>query len=244
MAIGDATTAQPNSPVDWSAILGSLASGGLDIYNLVSGKPQQTASTAANIANPLIPAQPQALSQLQKFLTDPSSVLQDPAFQAAEQLGAENISRQAGAAGMASSGNRLADLFKFGQTAGLGYEQQRFNQLMDVLRPSPQAAQIYLGGQGAKQGSVADLIHQILGGAGGSVGLLPAIIKMLTGGGASGGADLSTLLSQGGIDMAGLDAGGTLGDLASTTTPDTGLLDNFFTGGSGDVFQMIDVLGG
>lgn len=230
----DATIAYPVSTigsqqtqaggVDWGAILGSLGTAGLDIYNLISGKPTQTASTAANLANPLIPAQPQALGQLQQFLTDPSSVLKDPAFVAAEQLGAENISRQAGAAGMASSGNRLADLFKFGQTSGLAYEQQRFNQLMDVLRPSPQAGQFYLGGQGAKQQSIADLVHQLLGGAGGAgSGLISQIIKGFSGGG-GGGFDLS------GLDMSG--ASGVAGDIGSVEIP------GYDFGGGSDIIDF------
>lgn len=168
--------------------LGGVAGAGLDIWSLLTGQSGKNANAAIKLADPIAPAQGQALGQLQQFLTDPSSVLKDPAFLAAENLGAENISRQAGAAGMASSGNRLADLFKFGQTAGLGYENQRFNQLMQVLQGSPAAAGILTAGQDAKTGQLGDLFQQLFGSSGGAAGgLLGGLIKGILGGGGGGG---------------------------------------------------------
>lgn len=243
MALGDATTAQPNTGgINWASIIPLLAGAGMDISSLIQGTDTKNAATAANLANPLIPLQGQALGQLGSFLTDPSSVLKDPAFQAAEQLGAENISRQAGAAGMAGSGNRLADLFKFGETAGLGYEQQRFDQLMGVLRPSPAAGQFFMQGQQGKQDTIADLLRQLFGGAGGA-SLLPSILKMITGGG-GGGGDLTGINDSGGITAGGLDTGGTLGDLQPIDFGGGAGTGDFFTGGSGDMFQIIDQIGG
>jgi hypothetical protein len=178
--------------------------GGLDLWNIISGKSQGAASTASNIASPTLPLQPQARTDMAAFMADPSSVLKDPAFLAAENLGAENISRQAGAAGMANSGNRLADLFKFGETSGLAYENQRYNQLLGLLQPSPAAGNMYLSGQQGKQGSIADLIKQMLGSAG-SPGAIAQIIRMMSGGGGDslpwGGPD------QGSFDLSGVGVG-------------------------------------
>lgn len=169
-------------------LISQLLSGGLDIYSLLSGQDRRNANTAINIADPLLPLQGTAQSQMADFLKDPSSVLKDPAFLAAENLGAENISRQEGARGMASSGNRLADLFTFGQTAGLGYENQRFNQLLALLHGSPDAANISLGGQNNQNRTIADLIASLFGGGGvpGIINQAPNLLKLLGLGGGGG----------------------------------------------------------
>jgi hypothetical protein len=244
--LSEATTAQPNSTgggIDWASIIPGLANAGLDLYSIFGKGPQNTINNAMNVADPRLPLQGQARDQLSAFLTDPSSVLKDPAFLAAENLGAENISRQAGAAGMANSGNRLADLFKYGETAGLNYEQQRFNQLMSILQPANTgAANIALGGAQGKTSAISDLIKTLFGGAGGQVpGLASQLIKFFSGG---GGPDLTSLLTSGGINAGSLDTGGTLSDLQTIDYGGGSGLGDFFTGGSGDMFQMIDVLGG
>ena len=241
--MADATTANPNQTTQDIGSIISLIMG-------LTGSPD--ANKFAQMADPWAPNRPKYQTELNTFMDNPASIFTDPAFQAAENLGAENISRQAGAAGMAGSGNRLADLFKFGQTSGLEFEKQRFNELEDlagVNAGSPVAAAKLLLDNLKNQGTnlttglsgVLPMLLQLLGIGGGSGGggLVNVIKKMF-----GGGTDLSTLLDQGGINAGNLDVGGTLGDLESGTTGDSGLLDNFFTGGSGDVFQMIDVLGG
>ena len=101
------------------------------------------AMNIAQTADPWGPQRSQYQTQLNAFMANPSSVLTDPAFKAAENLGAENVARNAGAAGMGNSGNNLAALFNYGQTAGLNFEQQKFNQLSSlagVNAGSPAAA--------------------------------------------------------------------------------------------------------
>ena len=39
---------------------------------------------------------------------------------------------EAGAAGMGASGNRLAELFSFGQSSALDFEKQRYNELSNL----------------------------------------------------------------------------------------------------------------
>jgi hypothetical protein len=248
--MADATTAQPNAGgVNWPAILGQLAGAGIDIYSLINNTPGKTANTVANIADPLQPIKSDQLSQFTNFLKDPSTALNDPLFQSAQRIGRENISRQAGAADMASSGNRLADLFTYGRDSALGFEQQRFNDYMSILRPNVTGAGAYAQGQQQTGGLWGDLIKMLTGGGAGGVDLLPQIIKALTGGGGLGGGNpLTGLLDSGGINAGTLDPGGTLGDLGSFDFGSGGgafgNLPDFFTGGSGDMFQMIDVLGG
>lgn len=174
---------------DLTQFLRGLGGAGMDIYSLIKNQGPKDASTAINIADPLLKVQGSAQDQMAAFLADPSSVLQDPAFKAAQAVGAEDISRQAGARGMAGSGNRLADLFSFGQASGLGFENQKYNQLLQLLQGSPQAANIYMGGQQSRGNSMADLLNQLLGGAGvsGVLGQLPQLLKMIGGSGLGGG---------------------------------------------------------
>jgi hypothetical protein len=238
--MADATTAQPNSGgFDLGGFLSSLAAAGIDIYSLAKNVPGSTANTAANIADPLQPIKSDQLSQFQAFLKNPGSVLNDPGFVAAENVGAENVARLGGAGGMGSSGNLMADLFKYGQTSALGFEQQKFQNFMSILRPNVAGANAYTQGKQQQGGTIADLIKALLGGSAGSgvVGLLPAILKGLginfggtgTGGGDTGAFDVggssgfggSTPIISGG-DTGAFDIGGSsgfggidLGDLGS-----------------------------
>jgi hypothetical protein len=247
------TTTGGSSTIDWSSLIKNLATSGLDIYSLITGQDKNNANAAIQIADPILPAQGQALTQLQQFLTDPSKSLQDPAFQAVEQLGAENISRQAGAAGMGASGNRLADLFKFGETSGLQYENQKFNQLMDVLKGSPAAAGILTQGQRNQQGTIGDLLASLLGGGGvgGIAQALPQLFKMLTGGGdgtdvgtGTGVPDLNTIIDQatgGGLeDTSGFWNQGPFGpDPTGISTGDQNIINDILgQGGGQDIFSF------
>jgi len=148
----------------------------------------------ATMADPWAPNRPRYQGEMNTFMTDPSSVLKDPAFLAAEKIGAENISRKYGAADMSSSGNRMADLFKYGTTFGLDFEQQKFNQLEDlagVKAGSPVAAAGYdllgkqMQGTNLSTGLQGLLSMLGLGGSGGQG--LTALLKMFTGGGGIGG---------------------------------------------------------
>jgi hypothetical protein len=177
-------TMATNQPGDFASLL-SLFTGAFG-GNQGSGP--------AAMADPWGPQRGQYQTQLNQFMADPSSVLKDPAFLAAQGVGAENISRQAGAAGMGASGNRLADLFSFGQSSALDFEKQRFGELEDlagVKAGSPVAAAGYdfLGKQ--TQGTnlstgLQGLLSMLgLGGSGGQG--LAALLKMFTGGGGIGG---------------------------------------------------------
>jgi hypothetical protein len=248
-----ADTTTGGGTIDWNSLLSGLSTAGLDIYSLLTGQDKKNSAAAIQIADPILPAQGQALGQLQQFLTDPSKSLQDPAFQAVEQLGAENISRQAGAAGMGASGNRLADLFKYGETSGLAYENQKFNQLMDVLKGSPSAAGILTQGQRNQQNTIGDLLASLFGGGGvaGIASALPQLFKMLTGGGdgtdvgtGTGVPDLNTIIDQatgGGLeDTSGFWNQGPFGpDPTGISTGDQNIIsDSLGQGGFGDIFSF------
>jgi hypothetical protein len=199
-------------------------------YQRRFGKRSGATDAIANRADPWGPQRGQYQTQLNDFMKDPSSVLKDPAFLAAENLGAENISRQAGAAGMAGSGNRLADLFKYGQTQGLGFEQQKFNQLSQlagVNAGSPVAAAGIQAGALQNKGTnlatglagILPMLAQLFGGAGGGAGGIADFIKNLVGG--SGGQILPP------NNLGGSGAG----DGSFNYTPDTA-----GTGGPADPF--------
>ena len=92
-------------------------SGLANIISLIMGTDKNNASTVANIADPFASQRPQYMDDLSAFMKDPSSIFNDPAFTAAEGVGAENIARTAGAAGMGNSGNKLASLYSFGESS-------------------------------------------------------------------------------------------------------------------------------
>lgn len=223
----------------WLNLLPQLAAAGFDIYSLVRGTDKSAASDAANIANPLLPLQGQARTDMASFMRDPSSVLKDPAFLAAENLGAENVSRYYGSRGLGSSGNNQAALFNYGQTAGLNYEDQRYRQLLGLLQPSPAAAAFNFGGALGQQNKWADLIKQLAGGTG-VTGALATVLKLLGGGG--GGGSMGTWPSGPGLTEGPTDnPGGTFWTPPELTQ---GPLDNpggeFWSSGVGTEMPPID----
>lgn len=239
--MADATTAQPvGSNTQLPLDIGSIIS-------LITGITGNSGATSiAQSADPWAPNRGAYMDQLNAFMKDPSSVLKDPAFTAAENVGAENISRQAGAAGMANSGNRLADLFTFGQTAGLNFENQKFQQLQQlagVNAGSPVAAAGLQLGALQNQGTnlttglagVLPMIMQLLGlggGTPGAGGLVSMLQNMFGGGGGSinpdgsinwgstgtGPADASGGPGSATDPFAGMDGGGSGPDLTSLFT--------------------------
>lgn len=144
----------------------------------------------ANRADPWGPNRERYQGELNAFMTDPSSIFQDPAFQAAQRVGSENISRQAGAAGMSASGNRLADLFRFGQSSGLDFERQRFGELANL-------AGVNAGSPAAAAGIQAHgLQTQGTNLASGLGGILPMIMQLLGMGGGSGAGGMGDIISR------------------------------------------------
>ena len=249
-------TTTPTSTIDWSSLIKNLATAGLDLNSILKNQGPNEAANAIKIADPILPAQGQALDQLQQFLTDPSFIFKDPAFQAAEKVGAENISRQAGAAGMGYSGNRLADLFTYGQSSGLQFENQKFNQLMQILKGSPDAAKIYQTGQDTKKGSIGDLIASLLGAGGNLAGPLSSLFKMLTGGGdgtdvgtGTGVPSIDDIINQvtggGTQDTPDFWAQGPFGpDPTGISTGDQNIISDVLSpGGAGDIFSFSTPLG-
>lgn len=222
VGLGATTVPSPGSSMSNPGLSSDIGA----IISLISGLSGTSGyNKLAAMADPWAQNRPQYQTELNKFMADPSSIFQDPAFQAAQQVGAENISRQAGAAGMAGSGNRLADLFSFGQSQALGFENQKFNQLAQlagVNAGSPVAA-AQIGAQGLQtQGTnlatglagVIPMILQMLG-MGGQGGGLGGIISQLFGGGGLGsgvvGGDLTGIGGLTSGDLTGV--GGLIGDL-------------------------------
>jgi len=78
-----------------------------------------------NIADPFSSQRGQYQQQLSKLMSDPSTFYQSPVYKAMYDQGLEAVNRTAAAKKMLGSGNRLADLVKYGQGAAAG---QFFNQ--------------------------------------------------------------------------------------------------------------------
>src|ERR1700687_5610150 len=86
-----------------------------DLYSLftrLGNTDKNNASTVAHIADPFMDQRPQYQDQMSQFMKDPSAIFQDPAFLAAQKVGGEAVARNAGAAGMGNSGNKVAALFR------------------------------------------------------------------------------------------------------------------------------------
>jgi hypothetical protein len=123
------------TPQDIAALYGLIHGG--------TGGATSDANKVADAADPYRSQRAQWQQPIVDLMKDPSSILKDPAFQASLNLGLENTSRAAGAAGMGLSGNRLADLQKYGQSAGYSAIQTKLKNLEDlagVNSGSPAAA--------------------------------------------------------------------------------------------------------
>ena len=109
-------------------------------------------SRAASLADPFAEQRPQYQQQLAKLMSDPGSLATSPLYKFAQEQGLEAVNRTAGARGQLGSGNRLADLTRYGQ----GLAGQQFFQMAPLLgrfagadTSSPAAAgSAYAYGQG------------------------------------------------------------------------------------------------
>ena len=112
----------------------------------------QSGQTAASLADPFAEQRPQYQQQLAKLMSDPGSLATSPLYKFAQEQGLEAVNRTAAAKGQLGSGNRLADLTRYGQ----GLAGQQFFQMAPLLgrfagadTSSPAAAgSAYAYGQG------------------------------------------------------------------------------------------------
>lgn len=184
----DATTAQPTDGTGG----GTIISGLIDFFNSISGKTGAQQTGAAAAADPFASQRRQYQTQLLDIMKNTSSIFSDPAFQAAESQGMGAISRQFGAQGMGGSGNKTAELFKYGTSFGLDFFKNQRDALMQmagVNAGSPGTAGAILAGSPEKtnSGTAAGInsIMQLLQ----SSGLPASIINAIKG---AMGLDTST----------------------------------------------------
>jgi hypothetical protein len=103
-----------------------------DFIHGVSGGAASDANKVADAADPYRSQRAQWQQPIVDLMKDPSSILQDPTFKASLDLGLEGVNRTAGAQGMSLSGNKLAALQQYGQTAGYNAIQTKLKNLMDL----------------------------------------------------------------------------------------------------------------
>ena len=117
----------PNARGTSSAYTSGGSSGGYSSGGGSGGAivPALTAQQYRDIADPFHTQRGQYQAQLSSLVSDPSSFLNSSLAQAMNAQGIEAINRSAAAKKMLNSGNRLADLMKFGQGNAAG---QYFNQ--------------------------------------------------------------------------------------------------------------------
>jgi hypothetical protein len=142
--------------------LGTDISGILSLIASLNGTDKSNASQVADIADPFRSQRPQYMDQLSAFMKDPGSIFGDPAFKAAQAQGGETVARNAGAAGMGNSGNKLASLFSYGQSSALDFEKQKFSELLPLSgatqgNPGAAALATQLGQQNQQSGISAGI---------------------------------------------------------------------------------------
>lgn len=95
----------------------------------IEGERASLPSNISELADPFINERKQYTMQLSDLMRDPSSIAETPAYQFAFDQGAEAINRNLAAKGLRGSGQRLAELTKFGQ----GLASQQFFNMADLL---------------------------------------------------------------------------------------------------------------
>lgn len=125
-----------------SSLLNSILGLGSGIYGLHQANNLQGLSTAAIAAsNPFGPYRAQYATQLGSLMTNPSSVFQDPGYQAAFDQGTQAVARQMAGSGYAGSGNEAIALQQFGQSFANNYLTQREGFLANLagagITPNP-----------------------------------------------------------------------------------------------------------
>lgn len=229
---------------DWGSILSSIFSG----FNAITGQAGKDATTAANRADPWGPQRGQYQDQLNTFMKDPSTIFQDPAFQAARDQGLQGVARTMGASGMGNSGNTQAALYKYGDTFAYDAENNKYKQLADlagVNAGSPAAAGAIMAQGNNNQNAntaagltgVGSLLSTLIG-AGIPQGIATQIANAFSGaggGGGLGGFDWGGVTDPGGLASGSLDTSG-LNPFGVDPTV-AGDLNNIFNTGSNPMFD-------
>jgi hypothetical protein len=238
--MADATTGSNLTPGQG---IGTDIAGIISLIQSLGGKDASNASQVAHIADPFMDQRPQYQQQMQQFMSDPSAIFNDPAFKAAQSVGGEAVARNAGAAGMGNSGNKLASLFSFGQSSALDFEKMKYNELLPLTgattgNPGAAAFATQMGQQNQQKGISAGLagiggIIDALVKAGLPAGLAKQIGEMFGGGSGVTSGDITGY----GLTDPGTASGGLGGALTDT---------NAVTGdmSSGDVNIINDIFGG
>lgn len=84
--------------------------------------------------------------RLKSLLDDPNSIQQSAAYKFRVGQGQEALQRSLGARGMLNSGNRLAELTKYGQDMGSQEYDAQFSRLSDLMKTGTTG---YIGDRGA-----------------------------------------------------------------------------------------------
>lgn len=146
-----------------------MVSAGIGIYNALSsdsgGGAGSTQPGQASVADPFGGQRPQYQQQLQQLMNNPSSIQGSPGYQWQMAQGLEGVNRTEAARGMLGSGNRLAELMKYGQgmaSTEYGNQFSRLAQLSGANIGSPgTAAQLGQQNQYANQQGLMQGIGQV-----------------------------------------------------------------------------------
>lgn len=149
------TAPPPGGTTDPATQLAQLIS----LISGVTGGSTSDANKVADAADPYRSQRAQWQQPIVDLMNNPSSILQDPTFKASLDLGLEGVDRTMGAQGMSDSGNKLAALQQYGQTAASSAIQTKLSNLEDlagVKSGSPAAAaQAIQAGQTNTAASIA-----------------------------------------------------------------------------------------
>lgn len=136
------------------------------------------AKAAAKRADPFMRYRRQYGDMLQRFMTNPSGMLDDPAFKASVKFGTQGVTRMMAASGFRDSGNETLGLGEYLQSTAMKYMQQQEQFLShlagadfnynpgNLMAAQGSAAQ----GMGAGIGQLGGIFGGMLGGGGSAAG--------------------------------------------------------------------------
>ena len=196
--------ADTTNTTDTLGSLGSALAPFLSAWNTYNqqGNTKDAYGNAINLITTPSPDQQKYRNQLSDLVSNPGSMTSSPVYQAMVDQGLNAVNRTAAANGMLNSGNRLADLTKFGQQTASQYYFPQANLLTSLSGvPGDQSAralgaQAVIGGQSAQNQLSTQMLSDLMGGFGAQTPqqqLISALLGNNGSGSSSGSSPIGTI---------------------------------------------------
>lgn len=144
---------------------GAIIAGGLGVASSVAGaaggKGDEGTAAAAGIYDPFAEARQEYIKQLGKFMSDPSSIYQTPAYKARFAAGQQAVESSGAARGLLDSGALGVELAQYGQRTAADEYQAEFARLAQLAQVNPMMQGAGSSGGGTGWGDVAGAVGQL-----------------------------------------------------------------------------------